>query len=88
MTITQAVRDDDQGEATQKAFERYRDSLMPFIKKQVQEEDERVKLALHKEATRGPLQVTPIKSETQARSQLRARVSKLKSIPVAGIERI
>lgn len=88
MTITQAVRDDDQGEATQKAFERYRDSLMPFIKKQVVKEDERVKQMLHQEATRGPLRITPIRSEKKARSQLMERVNRLKNIPAAGIGRI
>lgn len=79
MVIVQAVRDDDSGEATQKSFEAYRNTLMPYLKKQLDEERERVIEALREEASRGPLRVEPIMSPSVARSKLRQELMKAKN---------
>lgn len=79
MVIVQAARDDDSGDATQKAFESYRNTLMPYLKKQLDEEQKRVIGALREEANKGPLQVTPILSPTMARSKLKQELAKAKN---------
>ena len=79
MVIVQAARDDESGDATQKAFEAYRNTLMPYLKKQLDEEHQRVIQALRDEAESGPLKVTPIMSASQARSKLRQELMKAKN---------
>lgn len=78
LVITQAVRDDDSGDATQKAFETYRDSLMPYLRKELKVEQERVIQALRDEAGKGPLQVTPITNPSVARSKLKQDLARAK----------
>lgn len=79
LVVTQAVRDDEAGDATQKAFETYRGYLMPYLKKQLNEEQERVMQVLREEANKGPLKVTPIVSPSVARSQLKQSLMKAKN---------
>lgn len=79
LVVAQAIRDDEEGNATQKAFEQYRNTLMPFLKKQMEEEQKRLLRILREEATRGPMQVTPITSPAVARSKLRQGLERAKS---------
>jgi len=79
MVIVQAARDDDTGDATQKAFENYRNTLMPYLKKELDEERKRVINALREEANKGPMSVSPSMSPTMARSKLRQELHKVKS---------
>ena len=78
MTIVQAIREGDEGESTQKAFESFRDTLMPFLKKELRKEQTRVVEALRAEANKGPLQVRPMASLSVAKSKLRNQVNKIK----------
>jgi hypothetical protein len=79
ITIVQAVRDDESGDSTQKAFENYRNTLMPYLKRELEEERKRVIQALKDEANRGALSVKPILSPAMARSKLRQEMMKAKS---------
>lgn len=79
MTIVQAARDDESGDATQKAFESYRNTLMPYLKKELDEERKRVIQALRDEAGRGAMSVKPILSPSMARSKLRQELMKAKN---------
>lgn len=78
MVIVQAARDGEDGDATQKAFESYRNTLMPYLKKQLDDEQQRVIQALKDEANKGPLRVEPIMSPSMARSKLRQELMKAK----------
>lgn len=53
---------DPDGESVKDAFNRYRNSLMPFVKEQVKKEEDEIVHALRAEAMRGPMKVTPIGS--------------------------
>ena len=79
MVVVQAIRDEESGDATQKAFESYRNTLMPYLKKQLDEERKQVIKALRDEAGKGPLKVAPILSPAMARSKLRHELSKARS---------
>jgi hypothetical protein len=78
MVMVQAARDSDDPEATQKAFESYRDTLMPYLKKELRREQARVIEALREEANRGPMKVRPMASLSVARSKLRQQANKIK----------
>ena len=76
--IVQAVRDDEKGNSTQTAFENYRNTLMPYLKKELDRERERVIQALRDEASRGAMKVKPIMSPSMARSKIRQELKKAK----------
>jgi len=58
LCIVQAVRDsEDSGDSTRKAFENYRNSVMPFLKKEVEKENKKIGEVLRREAARGPLRL-------------------------------
>lgn len=76
--LVQAVRDGDSGDSTQSAFENYRNTLMPYLKKELDKERERVIQALRDEAGRGAMKVNPIMSPSAARSKLRQELKKAK----------
>jgi hypothetical protein len=84
MVIAQAIRDDDSGEATQKAFERYRNTLMPFMKKVIKNEDDKVKAFLEEE-TKKVLKVS-ITTNPAHNSKLMAQIYKIKNTPPAGVK--
>ena len=76
--LVQAVRDGEEGNATQTAFENYRNTLMPYLKKELDRERKRVIQALRDEAGRGAMNVKPIMSPSAARSKLRQELRKAK----------
>lgn len=79
LLIVHAVRDDETGDSTQKAFENYRNTLMPYLKRQLDDERKRVIQALRDEAGKGPLKVSPIISPAMARSKLRQELMRAKN---------
>ena len=79
-TVVQAVRasEDDSGEAVQESFSRYRDSVLPFLKEEVDREHKNLVRALKEEAARGPMMVRRIAGDNM-QSRLR---KKLKDKPL------
>ena len=76
--LVQAIRDGEEGSSTQSAFENYRNTLMPYLKKELDKERERVIQALRDEAGRGAMNVRPIMSPSMARSKIRQELKKAK----------
>lgn len=79
--IVQALRDDDKGEATKDAFERFRDTVMPYLKKESVKAQQEVIDRLREEIARGPLSVRQLPSSSQTRSRLKEIVRKIKTQP-------
>jgi hypothetical protein len=77
--IVQAVRDESEsGDATQRAYEDYRKTLMPYTAQDEKEAAERVKAAMAREFAMGPMKISPIVASTAVRSRLKRLVRGLK----------
>lgn len=79
--VVQAIRDQgEDGEPTQTAFSKFRESIMPFIGDTTKRADEEVVQRLHEEVARGPMRVRPVESTPKIRSRLKeiaSRTSKM-----------
>lgn len=69
--IVQAVRDDEEsGQRSSSAFEKYREALMPYSKDSVQKADDELLKRMEAEIAKGPLVVRPIAATPRVRSRL------------------
>jgi hypothetical protein len=66
-----SASDEGSGDVVNKAFSSYRDSLMPFLKNQMKDEQKRIKDFLSQEVLRGPLKVQPMASTVDMRNKLK-----------------
>lgn len=66
---------EDSGDSVRDAFKMFRNSLMPFLKKEIAKEEDKLKEALKQEVNRGPLRISAITSPKVA-SRIRSVVSK------------
>jgi len=70
--IVQAIRDKgDTGEPTQDAFNKFRDSIMPFAGDSTKKADQEVVARLQEEVARGPLQVKKVLETPRIKSRLK-----------------
>lgn len=79
--VVQAVRDDDKGEATKDAFEKFRDTVMPYLKKESIRSQQEVVDRMKDEVARGPLTIRQLAPTAQTRSRLKDLVKKIKTQP-------
>lgn len=71
--MIQAVRDkSESAELIQDAFNKFKDSMMPYASDSTVKADERVVDRLKEEIARGPLQVSKVKETSRIRSRLKA----------------
>lgn len=70
--IVQAIRDKGEtGEPTQDAFNKFRDSIMPFVGDSTKRADQEVVARLEEEVARGPLQVRKVLETPRIKSRLK-----------------
>jgi hypothetical protein len=81
--VIQAVRDNsDSGEATSKAFDDYRNFLIPHLASGETEVAQSISATLANEFSRGPMKIKAIdQPSTAMRSKLRKTVEELRSVP-------
>lgn len=77
--VVQALRDDDKGEATKDAFDKFRDSVMPYLKKDVVRAHQEVVDRLKQEVGLGPLSIKQLAPTVQTRSRLKELVKQIKT---------
>jgi len=72
-TVVQAVvsATDESGDVVDRAFTTYRDSLMPFLRGQLDAEKKNVRKMLDEEVSRGALTVRAVAATEDVRQQLR-----------------
>lgn len=70
-TVTQAIRDKGEtGEPTIEAFNKFRESIMPFTSGTTRQADQEVVKRLEEEVSRGPLQVRKVMETPKIKSRL------------------
>ncbi len=70
--------DDDKAEATAKALERYRKSLLPYLEDEVKKDEAAIKKALDDEVKRGPMRVRPTVPTNTVRSRLKMVINRIR----------
>lgn len=62
---------DEEGKATQKAFDEYMGKQFPHLRKHQVDQDKLAKVRLLRAVAAGPIMVTPLMSDVEAKSRLR-----------------
>jgi hypothetical protein len=80
-TIVQAVRtaQDDSAESVQESFRNYQDAIMPYLKDEIDREQEALVKALKAETKRGPFSINALVSDQQGKLK-----NKLRRKPIKG----
>jgi hypothetical protein len=79
LAIVQSLRDGDDGDATFRAFETYRNSLMPYLKEEQRKQEQATIEALRQETQR-VYRVRPLVDTRQGDlSKLKRRLNKIKN---------
>ena len=83
--LVQAIRDKGEtGEPTQDAFNKFKQSIMPYVSDTTVKADEEVVRRLEEEIARGPLRVTPVSESPAIRSRLQSIARKTASMGPLG----
>ena len=80
--IAQSIRDDDTGQASQEAFDKYKAAAIPYVTRDAKRAQVDVAKALEEEFARGPMNIRPLTPSDTVRSRLGSVVNSLKQPPI------